>query len=194
MGKEFTSFSPENQEIMKRTRKLLDRYNATAYEEWDVRAGMLKEMLGSCGDDVIVQTPFKVSYGVNVHVGDHVFINYQADLLDGGEIRIGDRVMIGPEVKIFSGNHSLDPAKRMIIKDGKMEIVSIADPVVIGDDVWIGGNVTICPGVTVGNGCMIAAGSVVTKDVPEGCLAAGNPARVIRKLGYPYGTDNEGER
>lgn len=181
MDKEFTSFTLENIAIMKRTRELLDRYNATAYDDWDIRADMLRDMLGSCGKDVIIQTPFKVTYGIHVHIGEHVFINYQADLLDGGDIYIGDRVMIGPEVKISSGNHSLIPEKRMKITDGKLQLISIAEPVVIGDDVWICGNATICPGVKIGNRAVVAAGAVVTKDVPEGALVGGNPARIIKK-------------
>ena len=137
-------------------------------------------MLKTCGEDVTIQTPFKMTYGKHVSVGDHVFINYGADFLDGGEITIDSRVMIGPEVKLFSGNHSLKHDERMRIVDGKLHLISIAEPVVIGDDVWICGNVTICPGVKIGNRAVIAAGSVVTKDVPEGYLVGGNPAKIIR--------------
>ncbi len=90
--------------------------------------------------------------------------------------------MIGPEVKIFSGNHSLIPEERMKIVDGKMQLISKAEPVTIGDDVWICGNVTICPGVKIGNRAVVAAGAVVTKDVPEGCLVGGNPAKIIKKI------------
>lgn len=167
---------------MRRTRELLDQYNATAYDAGNERSIMLKEMLGSCGEDVTIQTPFKVTYGVHVHIGNHVFINYQADFLDGGDIHIGDRVMIGPAVKIFSGNHSLVPEERMRVVDGKLQLISKAEPVVIGDDVWICGNVTICPGVKIGNRAVLAAGAVVTKDVPDGCLVGGNPANIIKRI------------
>lgn len=178
----FVSFSPENIAIMRRCRELLDQYNATAYDEGEERTVLLHKILKKCGEDVTIQTPFKVTYGKHFSVGNHVFINYGADFLDGGEITIGNRVMIGPEVKIFSGNHSLKPDERMRIVDGKLQLISKAEPVVIGDDVWICGNVTICPGVTIGNKAVIAAGSVVTKDVPEGYLVGGNPAKIIRKI------------
>ena len=179
---DFVSFTPESIATMRRTREMLDQFNATAYAEGARRAELLQAMLGSVGDDVTVQTPFKVTYGTHVHIGDHVFINYGADFLDGGTITIGSRVMIGPEVKIFSGNHSLVPEDRMKIVDGKMQLISRAEHVTIGDDVWICGNVTICPGVKIGNRAVVAAGAVVTKDVPEGCLVGGNPAKIIKKI------------
>ena len=180
--KEFVSFSSENIEIMRQTRESLDEYNRTAFEDNIKRAELFQKMLGACGMDVTIHTPFKVVYGKHVFIGDHVFINYGADFLDGGEIHIGNRVMFGPEVKIFSGNHSLIPEERMKIVDGKMQLISKAETVVIGNDVWICGNVTICPGVRIGDKAVIAAGSVVTKDVPEGCLYGGNPAGFIKKI------------
>lgn len=179
---DFVSFSAENIAIMRKTRELLDEYNGTAYDEGGKRTELLQGMLGSFGNDVTIQTPFKVTYGTHLHIGNHVFINYGADFLDGGDITIGNRVMIGPEVKIFSGNHSLIPEERMKIIDGKMQLVSKAEPIVIGDDVWICGNVTICPGVKIGNRAVVAAGAVVTKDVPDGVLVGGNPAKIIKKV------------
>ena len=178
----FVSFSPENIATMRNTRQLLDEYNATGFDDGAQRSALLHRMLGVCGEDVTIQTPFKITYGVHTHIGDHVFINYGADFLDGGTITIGNRVMMGPEVKIFSGNHSLIPEERMKIVDGKLQLISRAEPVEIGDDVWICGNVTICPGVKIGNRAVVAAGAVVTKDVPEGCLVGGNPAKLIRKI------------
>ena len=118
---------------------------------------LLKKMLGSCGEDVTVQTPFKVVYGKNLYIGDHVFINYNSSILDGGEIRIGSRVLIGPDTKIYAGNHSLNPDERIVVENGKMRLISIPQPVTIGDDVWIGGNVTILPGVTIGDNVTIGA-------------------------------------
>jgi len=182
MADNFVSFSPENVAIMRRCRELLDEYNCTGYDEGERRSVILADMLGSCGVDVTIQTPFKITYGKHLHVGDHVFINYNADFLDGGEIRIGNRVMMGPGVKIYSGNHSLVASERMKIVDGKLQLISIAELLTIGDDVWICGNATICPGVTIGNGAVIAAGAVVTKNVPEHTLVGGNPAKVIKEI------------
>ena len=182
MANYFVSFSPENVAIMRRCRELLDEYNSTGYDEGEKRTALLHDLLGSCGEDVIIQTPFKITYGKHLHIGSHVFINYNADFLDGGEIRFGNRVMIGPDVKIYSGNHSLVASDRIRIVDGKMQLISIAEPVTIGDDVWICGNATICPGVKIGNGAVIAAGTVVIKDVPEHTLVGGNPAKVIKEI------------
>ena len=179
---DFVSFSAENIAIMRKTRELLDEYNGTAYDEGGKRTELLYKMLGAVGSDVTIQTPFKVTYGTHVYISDHVFINYGADFLDGGDITIGSRVMIGPEVKIFSGNHSLIPEERMKIVDGKMQLISKAEPIVIGDDVWICGNVKIGPGVKIGNRAVVAAGAVVTKDVPDGVLVGGNPAKIIKKV------------
>ena len=182
MADSFVSFSPENVAIMRRCRELLDEYNSTGYDDGEKRDVLLQDLLGSCGEDVTIQTPFKITYGKHLHVGSHVFINYNADFLDGGEIRIGNRVMMGPGVEIYSGNHSMDASERMKIVDGKLQLISIAEPVTIGDDVWICGNATICPGVTIGNNSVIAAGAVVTKDVPEHTLVGGNPAKVIKEI------------
>ena len=184
-SKEFLSFAPENIAIIRKTRQLLNEYNETEFDEADRRTELLQEMLGSCGEDVMIQQPFKVIYGVNVHIGNHVFINYGADFLDAGNIKIGNRVMIGPEVKLFSGNHSLVSEERMRIVDGKMQLISKAEPIEIGDDVWLCGNVTICPGVKIGNMAVVAAGAVVTKDVPENCLVGGNPAKIIKRIDTP---------
>ena len=183
-GMSFKSFSPELLEIVKKTRYLLDEYNATAFEEVEKRNELMHEMLGACGEDVMIQTPFKVLYGKNLYVGEHVFINYNSSLLDGGEIHIGNRVLIGPDVKIYAGGHSLIPSERLKVEDGKMKLISMPKPVKIEDDVWIGGNATIVPGVTIGEGAVVAAGSVVTKDVPPKTLVGGNPAKVIKEIEY----------
>ena len=116
----FLSFSKENIAIMRNARKLLDDYNATGYDEGEQRSTLLHEMLGSCGEDVTIQTPFRITYGVHVFIGEHVFINYGADFLDGGTIRIGNRMMMGPEVKIFLSNHALNFEEHMKIVDGKL--------------------------------------------------------------------------
>ena len=179
---EFNSFDSNKLEILKKTKELLDKYNNTKFDEFSLRNSILKEMLKECGDDVIIQMPFKVLYGINTKIGNHVFINYNVNLLDGGEIIIGDRVLIGPDVKIYAGSHSLKSSERMKIEDGKMKLISIPKNVIIENDVWICGNSTIVPGVKIGHDSVIAAGSVVTKDVEPYTLVGGNPAKVIKKL------------
>ena len=160
---------------MRRCRELLDAYNSTGYDESEQRKALLREMLGSCGEDVTIQTPFKITYGMHLHVGSHVFINYNAVMLDSGFIRIGNHVKIGPNCQFYTPNHPMDYMERRKPQE-------TAYPITIGDDCWIAGGVTICPGVTIGKRCIIAAGSVVTKDVPDDSLVAGIPAIVKRKL------------
>ena len=178
----FVSFSDENIKIMNQTRDVLDKYNLTKYEDKNTRIELLKQMFNSVGDDVTIQTPFKITYGKHTSIGNHVFINYNVDILDGGEVIIGNNVMIGPDTKIYSGDHPLKVEDRIKIVDNKMQLVTIPKEVIIEDDVWICGNVTITPGVRIGKGAVVAAGAVVTKDVKPKTLVGGNPAKFIKNI------------
>ncbi|KAI9807789.1 MAG: hypothetical protein M1825_005094 [Sarcosagium campestre] len=129
------------------------------------------------GEEPWVESPVFVDYGTNVELGRNVYINFNCVILDTCKVRIGSRTMLGPNVSLYSGTHPLDPALRNGTKGPEL-----GKEINIGEDVWIGGSVVILPGVTVGNGATIGAGSVVTKDVPAYHVAAGNPARVIRKI------------
>ncbi|KAK2762639.1 hypothetical protein FQN54_000812 [Arachnomyces sp. PD_36] len=128
-------------------------------------------------DDPVIEAPFTMDYGFNLKIGTGSFINFNCVILDTCLVTIGSRTMFGPNVSIYSGTHPLDPALRNGIKGPES-----GKEVHIGDDCWICGNVIILPGVTVGKGCTIGAGSVVTKDVPPFHVAAGNPARILRKV------------
>ena len=108
-------------------------------------------------------------------MGDHLIINYGCTILDVAEVTMGDWVMIGPHVLISTVNHPLSPR-------GRRNRLGVAKPVRIGDDVWIGGHATILPGVTIGDGAVVAAGAVVTKDVPPYTVVAGVPARVVKEI------------
>ncbi len=139
-----------------------------------IRHRMLCELFASGGDSVCVEPPLRCDYGTNIHLGEKVYFNFDCVILDVCEVRIGNFVFVGPGVHIYTATHPLQAKLRRTQEFGK--------PVAIGNDVWIGGNAIICPGVTIGDGCVIGAGSVVTKNIPAGVLAAGNPARVIRKI------------
>ena len=133
------------------------------------RETCIKRILGHCGVQPMVNSPFYCDFGCNIHVGDHFFSNFNLTILDEARVIIGNHVLIGPNVSLFTACHPTDPVERRVGTEW-------AKPITIGDDVWIGGNVTILPGVTIG------AGSVVTKDIPDDSIAVGNPCRVIKKL------------
>jgi len=128
-------------------------------------------------DDPWVEAPIHIDYGTNVRPGANVFINFNCAIVDTCLVTIGSRTLFGPNVSLFSGSHPLDPALRNGTQGPEM-----GKEIHIGEDCWLGGNVIILPGVRIGKGCTIGAGSVVTKDVPPYHVAAGNPARILRKV------------
>jgi len=151
------------------------KYNALDPLDFDAQYQMLKEMLGSVGEKVWIAKTFNCDCGKNIHIGNNFTGNFNITMLDIREIRIGDNVMIGPGTLITTVGHPLSPK-------GRRQHMAFAKPVVIGNDVWIGGNVTILPGITIGNNVVVAAGAVVTKDVPDNCVVGGVPAKKIKDL------------
>jgi maltose O-acetyltransferase len=148
--------------------------NATRERDQEIRRRILRELFGRGGDSVWMQPPFFCDYGANILLGERVFFNFNCVVLDVCRVTIGDFTMFGPAVQIYTATHPLDAALRRQQEFGK--------PITIGSDVWVGGGAIICPGVTIGSNTVIGAGSVVTRDVPEGVFAAGNPCRVIRSV------------
>ena len=158
-----------------RGRGLVHRYNMLDPSDETGRRALLKELLGKTGENFTFIQPFYCDYGTNIEIGENFFANYCFTVLDEAKVRIGDNVFIAPNVSIYTAGHPIDPAERNTCAE-------YAKPVTIGNNVWIGGSVTIIPGVTIGDNVTIGAGSVVVKDIPSDCVAAGNPCRVIRKL------------
>ncbi|MGB7481203.1 MAG: sugar O-acetyltransferase [Burkholderiaceae bacterium] len=157
-----------------RARELLLRLNRSLDHEPSQRAALLEELFGAA-TDAFIQPPFFCDYGGNIRLGRHVFMNFNCVILDVVPVAIGDRVLFGPAVQVYAASHPLAAAERRSgLENGR--------PVTIGDDVWVGGGSVICPGVTIGARSVIAAGSVVTRDIPADVLAAGNPCRVLRAL------------
>ena len=154
--------------------KLCARLRMMSIHDEDYRE-VMEELIPGIPKDSMICPPFHCDHGHGIILGENVFINYNAVMLDGGFIRIGNRVKIGPNIQFYTPNHPINYLERR-------EPQETAFPITIGDDTWIAGGVTICPGVTIGNRCIIAAGSVVTKDVPDDSLVAGCPAIVKRKL------------
>lgn len=139
------------------------------------RNGRIARLLGKAGKGLQVNTPFFCDYGRNTEVGDNFFANFNLVILDEAKVTFGDNVFIGPNCSFYTAIHPLDPTERN-------KAIEKAEPITVGDSVWFGGGVTVLPGVTIGSGTTIGAGSVVTKDIPSGVVAVGNPCRVIRRL------------
>lgn len=168
----------DDEEVSARKEKAIiecRKYNAIDDTNYEAQYAQLKTMLGSVGEKVWIAKTFNCDNGKKIFIGNNFTGNYNLTILDIREVYIGDNVMIGPGTLITTVGHPLSPMSRR-------KHLGIAKPVHIGNDVWIGGNVTILPGVTIGNNVVVAAGAVVTKDVPDNCVVGGVPARKIKDI------------
>ena len=163
-----------SQERLENKKKIF-AFNHLEPDKIEEKEKLLKERLGKTGKYVNIEAPFHCDYGYNIEVGENFFANYNFTVLDVGKVRIGANAQIAPNVSIYTAGHPIHPDSR---NSGYEYGISIT----IGDNVWIGGNVCIMPGVTIGNNVVIGAGSVVTKDVPDNVIAAGNPCKIIRTI------------
>jgi acetyltransferase-like isoleucine patch superfamily enzyme len=162
-------------ESTRRAMKITPIINQLTFDDADKIRVLFSDLIGKkVDDDFRLIPPFYTASGLKICVGQHVFINQNCTIYDLAEINIGDNVMIGPNVSIISAGHSLSPSRRYDGVQGK--------PIVIENNVWIAAGVTIIGGVTVGENSVIAAGSVVTHDVPSNTLVGGNPAKIIRSI------------
>jgi maltose O-acetyltransferase len=169
-GELYRAGGPELVADRRATQAWLVRYNASLGLPASERHALLREVLAATGAGVVIRPPFHCDYGYNIHLGDDVFLNFNCIILDVARVEIGAGTQIGPAVQIYAADHPRDPASR---RQGW----ELGRPVTIGRNVWIGGAAIILPGVTIGDDAAIGAGSVVTKDVPAGATAFGNPAR-----------------
>ncbi len=183
-GKIFNTTVPELEERFLRTHNLCYEYNKTYEDETEKRNKILNQLLPNRGTDVLLQGPIFFDYGENVIIGDNTFINYNFTALDSAYVRIGKNVFIGPNVSLMTVNHALRYQERnpTVNDDGSINDRQFAKAITIGDNCWLAANVVVIGGVKIGNGCVIGAGSVVTKDIPDNCLAVGNPCRVVREI------------
>ena len=157
-----------------RARDLCQSLNTTREAEREERRRILSALFGAGGDTVWMQPPFFCDYGSNIELGERVFFNFNCIVLDVCPVRIGSFSLFGPAVQIYTPMHPFNAEQRRREEFGK--------PVEIGSDVWVGGGAIILPGVHIGSRAVIGAGSVVTRDVPDGVFAAGNPCRAIREI------------
>lgn len=174
-GDLYIADDPEIVERYHRANDLTAEFNTTTAREGERRRGLLEELLGEIGEDTEIRPPLQVDYGSQIRIGARSFVNFGLVALDVVPIVIGDDVQIGPNVQLLTPIHPLEAGARR----DKWEA---AKPITIGDNVWLGGGVIVCPGVTIGPDTVVGAGAVVTKDLPAGVLALGNPARVVREL------------
>lgn len=166
----------ELQGLRRHCAQQLDAFNAAPAAADDIRSRTLGELLGSVGDGVVVVPRLQCSYGFNVHLGDAVFVNANAFLMDDAPITIGASTRVGPGAQLMTALHPVDDHRR------RREGWERAAPIVIEDNVWLGASVTVGPGVRIGRNTVIGAGSVVLHDLPDHVVAAGTPATVVRPL------------
>lgn len=170
-------------------RRLLKKYNSLEYNQKEEKTEVLKKLFNSIGENVSVGLPFICDYGCHISIGSNVSINMNCTFVDCNKITIGDNVLISSNVQIYTATHPVELADRLTpnwnMESGEYFCRTYALPVTIEDGCWIGGGAIILPGVTIGEGTVIGAGSVVTKDIPDNCVAVGNPCRVIRKINIP---------
>lgn len=158
-----------------RARDLTARYNASRQDDPAARQSLLRQLLGRCGEQVWIEPPFYCDYGENIELAAKVYLNFGCVMLDCAPIRLGQNVLVGPYVQFYTTHHPLDARERI-------KGLELAAPITVAEGVWLGGGAILCPGVTIGANTTIGAGSVVTKDIPAGVLAVGNPCRVVRRL------------
>ena len=167
---------PGDEELTAARRRAADlcrRANLLPPDREEERMELLRPLFAKTGAEFYINPSFCCDYGFHITLGEDFYANYNLVILDCAPVTFGDRVMVGPNCAFYTPIHPMDAARRATGTER-------AEPITVGSDVWFGGNVTVLPGVTIGDGAVIGAGSVVTRDVPAGMFAAGNPCRPIR--------------
>ncbi|CAL8123857.1 unnamed protein product [Orchesella dallaii] len=179
-GFPYTPFDAELTRMRRQARVLQRKFNDTDEDDVEGRREILRQLLNpDCRQNKIyIEPDFRCDYGVNISIGDNFQSNFNCVFLDCARITVGDNCLFGPNVQLYAGTHHVDSLTRQANDD----YIETAYPIKIGDNCWLGGMTVVLPGVTIGNNVVVGTGSVVTKDVPDDCVVAGNPARVIRKM------------
>lgn len=172
-------YNPGDDEIMNEQRVYQDKlweFNRLKPTQLEEKQKYMREVFASCGENCYIEFPFHANWGGHhLHFGSDIYSNFNLTVVDDGNIFVGDKVMFGPNVTIATANHPINPELRA-------KGLQYNKDVYVGENVWIGANSVICPGVSIGSNTVIAAGSVVTKDIPEGVVAGGVPCKVIREI------------
>jgi len=174
-GKAYQAGDAELSKERLKAREVTFEFNNLAPKFIKQRKELLKKLFGKTETMFYVEPPFRCDYGYNIEIGHNFYANFNLIVLDCAKVSIGNNVFIGPNVAIYTAGHPLHAH----LRDQEVEW---AQPITIGDSVWIGGNAVINPGVKIGTNVVIGSGSIVTKDIPDGVFAAGNPCKVIRQI------------
>jgi len=169
----YSCLDPDLDAERQKVKRVLRLYNQT--ETQTERQSILQQLLGQIGQNSIIEPPFYCVYGQNIYIGDYVFLNVLCTILDCNKVQIGHHVMIGPNVQIYTAAHELQA-------EARNQGWEVAKPIVIENNVWIGGGAILLPGVKIGQNAVVGAGAVVSRNVPENAVVAGNPAQVIRVI------------
>jgi maltose O-acetyltransferase len=175
-GELYRGDDPELNRELDRRQAMVGALNAIPYEHSAQRAAALAALLAGIGEGTFIRPPFYCDYGDGIRIGTRTFVNFSCTMLDGAEISVGDECMIASGVQLITATHPIDPVAR---RAGWEQAL----PVTIADGVWLGAGVLVRPGVSIGENTVVGAGSVVTRDLPTGVVAYGNPARVAREIG-----------
>lgn len=184
MRKEYKYIETNSEKLCQmriKSRALLKEFEALDFNDSEKKQLILKELFGAIGKNVPIDYKFHCEYGKNIFIGNDVIIGPNCTFVDNATIHIGNYVMIAPNVQIYTAYHPILPEERYISQrkeDDPIYFNTCADPVEIKDGAWIGGGVIILPNVTIGENTIIGAGSVVTRSIPDNCVAFGNPCRV----------------
>lgn len=174
-GELYNPLDPQLVADYRHAQLLCKAFNDTFDDQPKERLRLLQALIPAAGKRLLIKPPFYCDYGSNITIGDDVFFNFNCVILDVANVTIGSNVLFAPGVQIYTATHPLNAEER---RSG----LELGQPIAIGDDVWIGGGAIVCPGVTIGARSVIGAGSVVTKDIPEGVIAVGNPCRIVREV------------
>lgn len=150
-------------------------YNRTDPHDMEKRKRLICELFGRVGKNPYVEPFVFCGFGFNIEVGDNFYANNNCHFMDPAKIIFGNNVFIGPDCGFYTAHHPMGYKLRN-------QLYEYAYPITVGDNVWIGGHVTVVPGINIGSNVVIGAGSVVTQDIPDHCVAAGNPCKIIRAL------------
>lgn len=171
-------YNPSDKELCDlryKARILCEEINKSSIVDKEKRVSLLKELFGSCGDNIDIEPDFHCDYGCNIHVGENFFANFNCVILDVAEVRIGKNCLLAPQVGIYTATHPVKASERY-------KGVELGKPITIGDNCWIGGHAVINPGVTLGNNVVVASGAVVTKSFGDNVVIGGSPARVLKEI------------